>query len=103
MPTLPHDLNDLALAPMLLHLDRELASYAGLNVEEMRLRLAAETNQEPHFGPARKACVLEAITRFVDLRGWQPTWTNRGLRLANHSHSVTLGLPPNLASFLELS
>lgn len=102
MPTLPHDLADLSLAPLVLHLDEQLASYDGLSTEQIGLRLAVETNSEPRSGPARKERMLEALTRFVDMHGWEVCWTTRGLRLSNHTHSVTLGAPPTLATFLEL-
>lgn len=102
MATLPHDLTDLALAPVALHLDSQLASYAALDADEIHQRVSLEVDADPPFAPARRECVLDALTRHTELHGWEASWTTRGLRLHNGAHSVTLGVPPSLASYLEL-
>lgn len=102
MATLPRDVADLALAPLVLQLDRQLASYSALNADEIHLRVSLEVDADPHFAPARRECVLDALTRYVDTHGWDLSWTTRGLRLHHDTRSVTLGVPPSLAGYLEL-
>jgi len=100
MPTFPHDVSDLALAPVVLAVDGQLESFSALTQEEIRLRVALETDREPHSAVERREALLEAVLRFIDLRGWQAAWCERGLRLTHDLHSVTLGLPESLQIYL---
>jgi hypothetical protein len=102
MATLPHDLTDLSLAPLVLQLDRQLASYTALNAEEIHLRVSLEVDADPRFAPARRECLLDALTRHLDVHGWELSWTTRGLRLHHEARTVTLGVPPSLAAYLDL-
>lgn len=103
MPQLPHDLADLALAPLVLAVEDQLESWSGLDEAEMGLRIALETNREPRTADERRAAVLQALFRFVDPRGWQGSWSARGLRLQHELRVVTLGVPPNLRAWLEIA
>lgn len=102
MATLPHDLTDLALAPLVLQLDRQLASYSALSTEEIHRHVGLEAGGPPTHAQERRDHVLGALTSHVDTRGWALTWTTRGLRLHHDARSVTLGIPPSLTDYLEL-
>jgi hypothetical protein len=97
---LPHDVTDLALAPVVLSIDRQLESFSGLDAKDITFRIALETDREPHNAARRADAVLETITRSVDLHGWEIAWTSRGLRLAHDAHSVTLGVPDSVKAHL---
>jgi hypothetical protein len=100
MPAFPHDTTDLALAPVVLAIDAQLESFAGLDQEEITLRIALETDREPRNAAQRAEAALETATRFIDLHGWEPAWTSRGLRLRHESHELTLGVPESLRTYL---
>ena len=100
MPPLPHDVTDLALAPVVLAVDSQLESFSGLDQADIAFRIALETNRQPRDARARGEAALETVTRFVDLHGWEATWTGRGLRLTHDAHSVTLAVPQSLRDYL---
>ena len=102
MPQLPRDVVDLALAPVVLEVDAALRSYEGLTREDVEFRLALETDRQPRTLEGRAEAVLETIVRSASLRGWEASWSDRGLRLSHGDNSVTLGLPAELRSYLAL-
>jgi hypothetical protein len=101
MRPLPHDLSDLALAPVVLSVDDQLDSFSGLDRQEVAMRVVLETNREPRDREQRAAAALETVLRFIDLHGWEAQWTRRGLRLAHGPHAVTLGVPRSLQGYVE--
>jgi hypothetical protein len=96
----PHDLHDLYLAPVALDLDRQLDEFDGLNEEEVRFRVALETNREARDPEERAQLALEAVTHLVDLHGWSADLVPRGLRLRREDHELVLGLPESLRNYL---
>lgn len=100
MPTFPHDITDLALAPVVLAVDTQLESFSAMAQDEIAFRIALETNREPQDPGQRRDAVLATVVRFIDLHGWQFGWCERGLRLSNGLHTVTLGLPASLCAYL---
>lgn len=101
MATMSHDVTDLFIAPVVLHIEAELESFEDLDGDQIRKRLAIETNREPRSTQARRDTMMQALTRFVDLHGWNASWTPRGLSLRHDHHAVTLGLPPAVIDYLE--
>jgi hypothetical protein len=59
------------------------------------------TNREPRDLSERRAYFVEAVTRHLELRGWIATWDPRGLRLTNDEHSMVLGLPANIRTYVD--
>ena len=98
---LPRDTTDLALGPVALRLDEELRLLDGLTPEELIQRLLLETGWTPRTAEQRRTAVLARLTRFVDLHGWRVDLDDRGVRLEHGNHSVTLGLPDVLRSYLS--
>jgi hypothetical protein len=102
MPLMPHDTADLALAPVVLQLEAEIQKYSGLTQDEVVLRVATETDTQPRSAHARRAAVVDALTHFVDLHGWETRITSRGLRLSHGDNTVTLGLPRSIHTYLDI-
>jgi hypothetical protein len=102
MALIPHDTADLALAPVVLQLDREISMYSGLSQAEVEMRIAVEADAEPRTYPARRQALLRALTNFVDLHGWTVAINDRGLRLSHRDNAVTLGFPKSLRTYLEV-
>lgn len=100
MPTFPHDVTDLALAPVVLAVDTQLESFSAMDQEEIAMRIALETNRQPRNLGQRRDALMETVLRFIDMHGWQVAWSDRGLRLMNDLHTVTLGLPASLRTYL---
>ena len=102
MALMPRDTTDLALAPVVLQVDREIQHYSGLRQDEVVLRVATETNRQPVDFHARRDAMLDALTRFVDLHGWDARINDRGLRLSHGDNAVTLGLPNSIRTYLDV-
>lgn len=100
MTKVPYDLVDLALAPVVLTLEDKLESFVGLDQEEIRLRIALDTNRTPRTSDDRRAALLEALLRDVECHGWEVRWASRGLKVRHGFRFVTLGLPDNLRTYL---
>jgi len=100
MAPLPHDVTDLALAPVVLAIDGQLEAFSGLDQADIAFRIALETDRQPRDARSRGEAALEAVSRFIDLHGWEATWTPRGLRLTHDARTVTLGVPQSLRDYL---
>ena len=101
MPTLPKDLIDLQLAPVVLAIDRRLDELELLDLRELRMRVALDAAQPDGSRALRKAALLETVTHLIDLRGWSLGWNDRGIRLVHQWHHVTLGVPATFRAYLE--
>lgn len=102
MALMPHDAADLALAPVVLQLDREISLFSGLTQDEVVRRVALEADAQPRAFPARRQALLRALTHLVDLHGWTAAINDRGLRLSHRDHAVTLGFPKSLRTYLDV-
>ena len=98
---LPHDSADLALAPVARALDARLEHLGTLTEEEVTFEVALQVNDEPSSRDDRESGLLAAIVADVDLHGWQPSWTPRGLSISHSDRSVVLGLPRSVITYLE--
>lgn len=101
MPILPHDIDDLALAPVVLAVDARLDELGQLDVDHLNQRVILETNHSAGPRDAREADLLRTIGRFIELHGWELSWDPRGLRVNHSHHSVVLGVPNPLLRYLE--
>jgi hypothetical protein len=102
MTRIPHDVVDLALAPVALHLEDRLESLGGLDDHELSLLLALETDHEPRTVAERREALLSVLGRGDHLHGWVCSWSARGLVVRHSATQLTLGLPPALRSYLRL-
>jgi hypothetical protein len=101
--TRPHDLTDLFLAPVALAIDTEIESLERMTHDELLCYIPLVLNREPRDVDERRRDFVEAVTRHHDLHGWRASCEPRGLRLRNGEHTIVLGLPPNVRSYLGLA
>jgi hypothetical protein len=99
MLDLPHDLDDLRLAPMLLQLDDRLSELGCLDVEELTFRVALDSDLPDWDEERRRDALMLTIERDIDLGGWELSWDDRGLRLAHGVHQVVLGVPASVTDY----
>jgi hypothetical protein len=97
----PRDVADLHLAPLALELDSRLERLGQLDPPAIGFEISLVTNREPQTFEQRSRLALEALTRNADLHGWQVDWDARGVRLTHGNHSIVLGLPANLRTYLH--
>jgi hypothetical protein len=101
MSALPHDLTDLFLAPVALELSQRLADFEEMSEAEVEYTIALRADRQPGSVPAeRRLLALRALTRGLDLHGWNLSWSARGLRLQHGRSELVLGVPPSLADYL---
>ena len=98
----PQTVSDLYLAPVALRLDAELESLGGRDHLKLRDYVALRTSRAPLGVEERREALLKAIGTMRDLRGWELSWDDRGLRVSNGDFQLVLGLPANVRSYLEL-
>lgn len=101
MPTYPKDLTDLQLAPLVLAVDQRLDELELLDLQELGMRVAMDTNSGGGTRAIRLAALLETVGHLLDDHGWTMAWSMRGIRLTHHWHHVTLGVPPTFAHYIE--
>ncbi len=100
----PHSAADLALAPVLINIERNLAQVRDSNDLEYSLALALnDDGRWYHSAEERAARVRELAIRNVDLHGWQvtPTQDLAGLAVEHSGYRVSLMLGKKLASYVE--
>jgi hypothetical protein len=101
MTRVPHDIDDLHLAPVLLALDDRLTELGLLTETELMMRTALDSDRPDWTRAMRESSLLLTVERFIDCHGWKLTWAPRGLRVAHDAHSVVLGCPPVFNSYLQ--
>jgi hypothetical protein len=99
----PHSPADLALAPVLIAIERRLAQLRAS--DDLELLLALDLNDQELFypGPAERAERLEKFaTRELDLHGWtvQPTQDLYGLAVQHGEHTVSVMFGKRLAGYV---
>ena len=101
MTQLPHDVSDLALAPVILALDDRLEELGALNAQQLDSRVAFDANVDTSNPEQRESGALITIPDQLERHGWEVSLDSRGIRLEHGGHHVTLGLPTNLRDFLD--
>jgi hypothetical protein len=100
----PHSPADLALAPVLLSIERNLSRLRDSGDVEYSLALELGDEASHYRGATDRAeRVRRAATREVDLHGWQvyPTGDMQGLAVERGPHRVSLMLGKRLANYIE--
>jgi hypothetical protein len=98
---LPHDLQDLYLAPVALAVDSRLEELAQLNGDELAKHVALTSDRPDWSRELRTDALLTAVGHMLDLHEWVLAWDARGLRVEHDEHHFTLGVPPTFAQFLD--
>jgi hypothetical protein len=100
----PHSVADLALSPVMIGLERNLARLRDSN--DLEFKLALELNDDPSSYPdegSRVRRVLKGVTRNVDLHGWtvSPTPDLQGLAVSHGEYAVSIMFGKQLANYIE--
>jgi hypothetical protein len=100
----PHSAADLALAPVLIGIERNLARLR--DSDDLEFQLALELNDDNSFysnSAERARRVLQGAVRNVDLHGWtvSPTPDQQGLAVSRGEYTVSLMLGLQLANYIE--
>jgi len=98
LPTLPTDLPDLQLAPLVLTIDRRLNE---LDLRELRLRAGLQAPPPDRSRASRRQALLMMVRHQLDARGWTMSWNDRGVRILHDHHHVTLGVANAFVSYIE--
>lgn len=100
MATVPKDITDLYLAPVILAVDARLGQLEGLTLAELTEEVAVLSDCSDRSAEWRREALLRAIAHGLSLRGWTLSWDARGLAVAHDEHRVVLGLPPVANEYL---
>jgi hypothetical protein len=101
VPTFPHDVPDLYLAPVLLAIDARLEELGKLDLRALTFQVALTTNREGSTRRMRETDLLMTIADLIDCHGWNVGWDERGLRLTHGGHGLVLGVPGTFAAFVS--
>jgi hypothetical protein len=100
----PHSAADLALAPVLINIERNLAPLRDSEDLEYALALALnDDNMWYHSAAERAGRVQEFATRSVDLHGWHvsPSPDLQGLVVEHSDYRVSLMFGKQIANYVE--
>lgn len=100
----PHSVADLALAPVLINIERNLAQLR--DSDDLEYMLALELNDDTSWyrtADERAHRIAEAALRGVDLHGWtvSPTSDLQGLAVVHGDYVVSVMLGKRLADYAE--
>ena len=100
----PHDVADLALAPVLINIERNLAQLR--ESDDLEFSLAMHLNDDgSRYTTAgeRAGRVQTYATSDVDLHGWtvRPTPDLQGLAVSHGEYTVSVMLGKQLANYVE--
>ncbi len=100
----PHSAADLALAPVVIGIERNLARLR--DSKDLEYALALDLNDDSSWYPAagqRAHRVQMSATRGVELHGWTvtPTPDGQGLAVSHGEYTVSIMLGKALANYIE--
>jgi hypothetical protein len=100
----PRSVVDLALAPVIISIERNLARLR--DTSDLEFELALELNDDNGFYPDecdRARRILTCATRHVDLHGWAVSLAPdlQGLTVTHRGYSVSLMFGRQVANYIE--
>lgn len=101
MTTLPHDIQDLYVAPVLLAIDAQITELGLLDVTGLALAVGVESDLPDWSRTLREEALLRTVSHLVNLHGWTLSWDVRGIRLTHDERSFVLGVPPVFTEYLD--
>ncbi len=103
LTTIPHDLSDLYLAPVVLALEARIEQLGLLDREKLALHVALVSDQADWTRDLRESALLKAVRHLIDCHNWELSWDPRGIRLTHGIHGLVLGVPATFVEFLSAS
>ena len=100
MYPIPTSLVDLKLAPVALLVEHRLEEFGSMSPGQLALQVAYDSDREGATQQQRARDVVTAVTRLLDMGGWQASWVDRGVRLSHGHHSLVLGVPANVRGYV---
>jgi hypothetical protein len=101
MPTRPHDITDLYLAPVALAVDARITELGCLDKEQLVYEVALESDSPDFTRQMREDALIRAVTHLTDTHDWEVSWDPRGLRLTHDTHTFVLGIPAVFVEYLQ--
>ncbi len=101
MATVPHDVPDLYLAPVVLAVDARIEELGRLDIDRFTREVALESNSPDWSRKMREDALNRAIQYLVDCHDWTFSWDARGLRMSHAAHTLVLGIPPVFTEYLS--
>ncbi len=96
---------DLALAPVAVEIDMNLAQLRDLPFDEIGYRLDLALDRPESSGSVDERCerMIASAVRNVDLHGWEPCITadHARLRLSGGSASLDIGLSAEVTRYID--
>lgn len=99
----PHSVADLALAPLLISIERNLARLRDSKDLAYELALALNDDDILYHAPLQRAGrVQRYVLRDIDLHGWtvSPTMDLHGLAVSNGEFTVSVMLGKRLVAYV---
>jgi hypothetical protein len=93
MPNVPHDISDLHFAPVVLALDARIEELSHLDLEQLALRVAIESDGVDWTRDQRISGLLDTVRHFIECHDWTLSWDPRGVRIGHGKNSIVLGAP----------
>ena len=102
MSTMPHDVTDLYLAPVVLAVDARIEELAELDLPHLGRQVALVSDLAEWTRDLRETALLRTIDHLIDLHGWELSWDPRGIRMTHGAHRLVLGVPATFAEFVAV-
>lgn len=103
MTSLPHDVADVMLAPVALHVDEQIQELSTLAPAALRFEVGLRSDLADRTEGQRRTAVLSAISRRLEMHGWELEWTDRGVRLHHGAspNTLVLGVPESIREYIR--
>ena len=101
MAAIPHDVTDLRLAPIALAVDAVIDELGRLPIDKLIWRLESHRDVPEITREDRERWLVAQVESRAEVANWELSIDDRGLRLTHREHSLVLGLPATLRSYLE--
>lgn len=101
MATLPHDMSDLYLAPIVLAVDARIEELSHLDIDGLTTEVALESDLPDWDRKIREEALIRAVGHLIDCHNWMFSWDTRGLRLTHGGHTFVLGIPSAFVEYLS--
>ena len=101
MAAIPHDITDLRLAPIALAVDAVIEELGRLPVGKLAWRPESHRDVSEITRADRECWLVAQIESRVEVGSWQLSVDDRGLRLTHKEHTLVLGIPAPVRSYVE--